>query len=545
MQIIAFHMLNDFSGSPKVLEGVLEGLIEAGDNVELFTSSGGVLDRLPDSSCLRRHKVRYSFSRRNLPLSFLKFIRANTAYFFRALAKRHRADRVFYINTIMPFGAAIGAKLRGNRVVYHCHENAYAKGVHYRIYSRLMEWLADDVICVSNQQAAYLNRSKGIHVVPNSLDPQFVACLKPDPEAAFRSRTLLMVCSLRGYKGISQFVRLAEMMPDLNFSLVINEEKEVVEHFCSKKNFSRIHNLTVHARTHDVARHYNSASLLLNLSDPRKIVETFGMTAIEGMAAALPAIVPTQGGIASLVDDGVNGYRIDSDNLQQISRRIQELLSDKALYKRFAANALAKSASFSRPKAVGAIRKILMAQLLDNSASAAVSDIATSASAASSGRKGEVILMCGVSGSGKTFLSRKFEKEGYRRISLDENIWKRYGDDFAGFPEERRREILMKASLEIEAMVSQALDNNEKIVVDSTLCKRAKRDRIREICADRGVMPRFIYLDAPLSLIMQRLAGRGGTGPNDQIVPEASAEQFYSNFDRPAPEETDIQTLQE
>ena len=94
-------------------------------------------------------------------------------------------------------------------------------------------------------------------------------------------------------------------------------------------------------------------------------------------------------------------------------------------------------------------------------------------------------------------------------------------------------------------MVSQALDNNEKIVVDSTLCKRAKRDRIREICADRGVMPRFIYLDAPLSLIMQRLAGRGGTGPNDQIVPEASAEQFYSNFDRPAPEETDIQTLQE
>ena len=497
MQIIAFHMLNDFSGSPKVLEGVLEGLIEAGDNVELFTSSGGVLDRLPDSSCLRRHKVRYSFSRRNLPLSFLKFIRANTAYFFRALAKRRRADRVFYINTIMPFGAAIGAKLRGNRVVYHCHENAYAKGVHYRIYSRLMEWLADDVICVSNQQAAYLNRSKGIHVVPNSLDPQFVACLKPDPEAAFRSRTLLMVCSLRGYKGISQFVRLAEMMPDLNFSLVINEEKEVVEHFCSKKNFSRIHNLTVHARTHDVARHYNSASLLLNLSDPRKIVETFGMTAIEGMAAALPAIVPTQGGIASLVDDGVNGYRIDSDNL------------------------------------------------LDNSASAAVSDIATSASAASSERKGEVILMCGVSGSGKTFLSRKFEMEGYRRISLDENIWKRYGDDFAGFPEERRREIFMKASLEIEAMVSQALDNNEKIVVDSTLCKRAKRDRIREICADRGVMPRFIYLDAPLSLIMQRLAGRGGTGPNDQIVPEASAEQFYSNFDRPAPEETDIQTLQE
>ena len=545
MQIIAFHMLNDFSGSPKVLEGVLEGLIEAGDNVELFTSSGGVLDRLPDSSCLCRHKVRYSFSRRNLPLSFLKFFRANTAYFFRALAKRRRADRVFYINTIMPFGAAIGAKLRGNRVVYHCHENAYAKGVHYRIYSRLMEWLADDVICVSNQQAAYLNRSKGIHVVPNSLDPQFVACLKPDPEAAFRSRTLLMVCSLRGYKGISQFVRLAEMMPDLNFSLVINEEKEVVEHFCSKKNFSRIHNLTVHARTHDVARHYNSASLLLNLSDPRKFVETFGMTAIEGMAAALPAIVPTQGGIASLVDDGVNGYRIDSDNLQEISRRIQELLSDKALYKRFAANALAKSASFSRPKAVGAIRKILMAQLLDNSASAAVSDIATSASAASSGRKGEVILMCGVSGSGKTFLSRKFEKEGYRRISLDENIWKRYGDDFAGFPEERRREIFMKASLEIEAMVSQALDNNEKIVVDSTLCKRAKRDRIREICADRGVMPRFIYLDAPLSLIMQRLAGRGGTGPNDQIVPEASAEQFYSNFDRPAPEETDIQTLQE
>ncbi|MCM3531452.1 ATP-binding protein [Cytobacillus oceanisediminis] len=44
-----------------------------------------------------------------------------------------------------------------------------------------------------------------------------------------------------------------------------------------------------------------------------------------------------------------------------------------------------------------------------------------------------VVMMCGVAGSGKTTFSKKLEKEGFVRLSIDEEIWAvngRYGIDF-------------------------------------------------------------------------------------------------------------------
>lgn len=39
----------------------------------------------------------------------------------------------------------------------------------------------------------------------------------------------------------------------------------------------------------------------------------------------------------------------------------------------------------------------------------------------------KVIMMCGVCGSGKTTYSKQKEKEGYIRLSIDEEMWKIYG----------------------------------------------------------------------------------------------------------------------
>ena len=42
--IACFHLFNDYSGSPKVLKTILEGLLEKGYSIYLITSRGGVLD---------------------------------------------------------------------------------------------------------------------------------------------------------------------------------------------------------------------------------------------------------------------------------------------------------------------------------------------------------------------------------------------------------------------------------------------------------------------------------------------------------------------
>ena len=148
-----------------------------------------------------------------------------------------------------------------------------------------------------------------------------------------------------------------------------------------------------------------------------------------------------------------------------------------------------------------------------------------------------VVLMCGISGSGKTHYSRQLENQGYRRLSIDEQIWGRYGSGFADLPPERRKEIFMDATAELFVRLGEMLENGEKVVVDSTMCKRIKRDYARNICRKHGVEPAIIYMTAPLPVLWKRLSGRLGNGPDDLIVSHSDLMSYFENFEAPMPDE--------
>lgn len=91
-------------------------------------------------------------------------------------------------------------------------------------------------------------------------------------------------------------------------------------------------NIKILSRQTDVSTFYNEASIVLNLSDKRKFVETFGLTALESMSAGLPVIVPTEGGIAEMVEDGINGYKMDVQELDEVADKIEKMMTDGELY---------------------------------------------------------------------------------------------------------------------------------------------------------------------------------------------------------------------
>ena len=105
----------------------------------------------------------------------------------------------------------------------------------------------------------------------------------------------------------------------------------------------------------------------------------------------------------------------------------------------------------------------------------------------------------------------------------------------------RKRKLLavIMGALCIAAAVPSVsvLADGQKVVVDSTMCKRTKRDAMRSLCSEAGIDPVFIYLDTPIEVLRQRLAERKGTGPNDQIVDSEHLEMFYKNFERPESDE--------
>lgn len=151
-----------------------------------------------------------------------------------------------------------------------------------------------------------------------------------------------------------------------------------------------------------------------------------------------------------------------------------------------------------------------------------------------------VVLMCGVSGSGKTFFSRKLEKNGYVRISVDELMWELYGPISHSVPLEEQREMIAGAMRELKKLLAVHLEAGERVVVDATFCKRVKRENFVEFCRSKGAEPLFIYMKAGLPLLRDRMSRREGTGPNDQIVPSERLSLFFSNFESPGADENFI-----
>ena len=358
-RLVCFHLFNDFSGSPKVLRMVLEGLVEKGTEIDIVTSKGeGALSDLERRKGIRMSRYAYRFSDNGV-VTMLRYCRVQLYVFMLAFRYLLSRETVFYINTILPVGAALAGKLMGKRVIYHYHENAMAKGTFYRILAGCMQMLASEIICVSEYQRSFLKRKRGVRIVPNAVPETFTAKLKPNPQEAFERKTILMLGSLKRYKGTQEFVKLAERMKGYAFELVLNETQENIMTFWKESGLTQPQNLTVYARQKNVASFYNRASVVLNLSNKNLFIETFGLTALEAMSAELPVIVPTVGGIAEMVEDGVNGYRIDVQELDKIEQTIDSLFSQKDLYLHLAQGAGMYAQKYSERGMIESIENIL------------------------------------------------------------------------------------------------------------------------------------------------------------------------------------------
>lgn len=359
-QLVCFHLFNDYSGSPKVLRMVLGGLLESEEwRVEMVTSKGeGALSDLDRRKGVQMSRYAYRFSDNGV-VTMLRYCWVQLYIFclsFRYLLSR---KTVFYINTILPVGAALAGRLMGKRVVYHYHENASAKGAFYRLLAKAMQGLASEIVCVSAYQRSFLKREKGVYVVPNAAPETFTARLKPNPQEAFGRKRVLMLGSLKRYKGTQEFIELAGRLKEYAFELVLNETPENIAVFWKESGLKQPENLTAYPRQQNVAPFYNRASLVLNLTNKNQAIETFGLTALEAMSAGLPVIVPTVGGIAEMVEDGRNGYKLDVTELEKIAVRIEEILSDRNLYLHLATGALEVAGRYDERKMVEEIGRII------------------------------------------------------------------------------------------------------------------------------------------------------------------------------------------
>lgn len=348
--IVFIHLLNDSSGSPLVLNGTIKAIRSVNPCIKLYIGSqgDGILSRcgIP----ITRYWYRRSMGSRLLTL--FSFLTSQIILFFKLLNDRSiKKNALVFVNTLLPFGAAVYGKITGRKVVYHIHEIS--------VTPRPLKYLLTGIARITSSFNIYVSdnhlKSLVIPQVParrvyNSLDADFIdrsekSVYKHRYERYFQ---VLMIASLRDYKGLPELIELANLLhdyPDIRFDLVVNNDAKEINQYFAGRNLPS--NIKVHPRTSDTASFYRKANLVLNLSRVDECVETFGMTILESISFGIPVIVPPVGGPSELIADGVQGFRVDSRNIDLLKERVLLLFRNKEVALRMSAECRKRAADFS------------------------------------------------------------------------------------------------------------------------------------------------------------------------------------------------------
>ena len=195
----------------------------------------------------------------------------------------------------------------------------------------IIKLTASEVIYVSDYLAKKENLPNIVtHVIHNAIEDEFMKVAKSHKHKSNPEKNVLMICSLKVYKGVNEFIALANTKPTYNFKLVVNASLLEIESYF--KGHSLPENLIVYPTQKNTHPFYQWADVVLNLSRPEEWIETFGLTVIEAMCYGLPVIVPPVGGIIELVDESFNGYRIDGKDTAYLSYKLREILENQSNY---------------------------------------------------------------------------------------------------------------------------------------------------------------------------------------------------------------------
>jgi glycosyltransferase involved in cell wall biosynthesis len=259
-----------------------------------------------------------------------------------------------YVNTLLPFGAALYGLLTRHRIIYHVHEVSITPAPLLWLLVGIARLTSSLNIYVSDAHAKALP-IKGVPFVRlyNSLNGEFSSRAYATSYSHRRDGVfnVLMIASLRDYKGVPEFLALSQCflsVADMHFNLVVNDQQEAIQRYFVEKSVP--HNLTVHSMVADTSCFYGDASLVVNLSRVDAWVETFGMTILEALSYGLPVIVPPVGGPVELMVEGVHGYQIDSRDLDKLYNTVLTLYKNPVLCKKLSAACKVRSKDFTEAR---------------------------------------------------------------------------------------------------------------------------------------------------------------------------------------------------
>ncbi len=145
---------------------------------------------------------------------------------------------------------------------------------------------------------------------------------------------------------IEAFSKIALRYPYLKLLIAVGKppeslNREYTQAFDMLTGYIKLHSiedqvLLRNFRLVQMCKVYNGADLFVLPSEN----ETFGQVFIESMACGLPVIGTNVGGIPEIISDSYNGYLVPPNDASLLAQKIERVINDESLSKRFIKNGL-------------------------------------------------------------------------------------------------------------------------------------------------------------------------------------------------------------
>jgi len=197
---------------------------------------------------------------------------------------------------------------------------------------------ADKIFATSlalSQEMKLFSKKESI-IIPFGVDTDF---FKPN-DISIKSDKIVIgtVKSLETIYGIDILIRafaiICQNNPNKNLELVIigsGSEKNNLVNQINELNLSEKIILKGRIEKDKIVELINSFDIAAFLSRS----ESFGVALLECASCSLPLIGSNVGGIPEIINNGVNGFLVPIDNLQEIVKKIEILINDEILRKQF------------------------------------------------------------------------------------------------------------------------------------------------------------------------------------------------------------------
>ena len=278
-----------------------------------------------------------SFEGKDSRFELLAYLKA--FLFYRSVIKKHRIDLI-YSNSGLPSQLAYPlARLFSIPLVTHIHAP----------YTRRYAWMwffkfADRVIFVSDMTRKFMENkvrfSNAVSVVYNGVDIDRFRPVSSKDVSIKKSYgvedndiVIGQVGSLINRKGVDllleSFATLTNMYSNLKL-IIIGDGPE-------KKELDKLsRRLGVDERVRFIGNITNTElfySQLLDINVLASREEALPLTLLEGAACGLPNVGSVVGGIPEIIEDGINGFLFEKEDVTQLTAKLVMLIDNKDLRK--------------------------------------------------------------------------------------------------------------------------------------------------------------------------------------------------------------------